>query len=360
MGVEVVLQPVSMSTITDGTGRFEFTVPSSEDRVSQYVLEVRSEGYETVSLQVVVARGGTAVLDVTMESILPEPQPQPEPDPTGIVVTSSSEDEVGCIAAGVELPFTVRIANEGDAPEEGIVLHDTLDTGFSRILTSSDIAVDRSNFPDAVVVLNPNGRSFRVELGTLPPMGPAEVYTVTLPAGAAGVFCNRVSAVGAGGLQLASDHSCVTNTLAIDIELLNEDGAIVGGQFTAAPEVFHVGDGGLDRPDALAFRVVISNRHCSSIGFPLGDMSLTSILGARSGALEFRDLFPGFPSRGTVVSSATGGFVWSIGTLAPGEEAEIRFRAEAIRAGDDVHRVELTVPEFTGTIVHEEPVTILP
>jgi hypothetical protein len=42
------------------------------------------------------------------------------------------------------------------------------------------------------------------------------------------------------------------------------------------------------------------------------------------------------------------------------EVAEIRFRAEAIRVGDDVHRVELMVPQFTGTIVNEEPITILP
>jgi hypothetical protein len=59
------------------------------------------------------------------------------------------------------------------------------------------------------------------------------------------------------------------------------------------------------------------------------------------------------------MSSAMGGFVWSIGTLEVDEVAEIRFRA-AIRAGDDVHRVELMVPQFTGTIVNEEPITILP
>jgi uncharacterized repeat protein (TIGR01451 family) len=360
-GVNVVLQPVSLTTVTDAAGHFQFAVDSPADRVSEYVVEANSEGYEPRSLHVVVTRGGTAVVDVTLEPIPSEPEPpDPEPEPTGIVVTSSSDDEVLCIAAGIELPFTVRIANEGPEPETGIVLHDTLDSGFSRILDADDVVVDRSTFPDAVVILNPDGRSFRVELGTVPPMDPAEVYTVTLPASAAGVFCNRVSAVGEAGDPLANDISCVTNTLAIEIDVVNEDGMIVGSTFTPDPEVFHVGDGGPDRPDALVYRVVVANHHCGSLGFPLGNSSLTSIVGARSGAMEFREVLAGFPSRGSVVSSFASGLVWSIGTLAPGEEAEIRFRAEAIQAGEDVHRIELTVPQLTGTLVNEEPITILP
>jgi hypothetical protein len=356
-GAEVALEPLAMTTITDGAGRFEFTVSSAGDEISEYVLEVRSEGYETVSLQVVVGPAGIGDLDVTLESIPSEFEPEPEPEPTGIVVTSSSEDEVLCIAAGVELPFTVRIGNEGLVPVEAIVLHDTLDTGpFSRALTSSDIMVDRSTFPDAVVELNPDGRSFRVELGTLPPMATAEVYTVTQPAAAAGVFCNRVSAVGAGVLQLASDHSCVTNTLEIEIDFVNEDGAIVGGQFTAAPEVFHIGDGGSARPDALVFRVLVANRFCGTTE----DVSLTSVTAARSGRLEFREILPGFPSRGTVDSTGVDGFVWTIGTLEPDEEAELLFRAEAVAAGEEVHRVVLEVPGPIGEKVNEEPITIQP
>ena len=355
VGAEVALEPLAMTTITDDAGRFAFTVTSSGDGTSEYVLEVRSKGYETVSLQVLVGAAETATLDITLESIPSESEPEPEP--TGIVVTSSSEDEVMCIAAGVELPFTVRIGNEGMVPVEAIVLHDTLDTGpFSRVLTSSDIMIDHSTFPDAVVQLNPDGRSFRVELGTLPPMATAEVYTVTLPAAAAGVFCNRVSAVGAGVLQLASDHSCVTNTLEIEIDLVNEDGAIVGGQFTAAPEVFHIGDGGPARPDALVFRVLVANRFCGT----MEDVSLTSVTAARSGRLEFREVLPGFPSRGTVDSTSGDGFVWTIGTLEPHEEAELLFRAEAVGAREEVHRVVLKVPGPIGELVNEEPITIQP
>lgn len=362
-GAHVALQPLAITTATDGAGRFAFTVEGSGEGTSQFTLEIRSEGYETVTLQVVVQSGGTADLAVTLEPIPSgaEPEPDPEPDPdSGIVVMSYSDDQVLCIAPGVELPFTVRISNEGDAPVAEVVIHDTLDAGFSRVLTDSDVVVDRGNFPDAVVLLNPDGRSFRVELGTVAPMEPAEVYTVTLPASGAGVWCNRVSAAGEGGALLSSHIGCLTNTLALEIDLLNEDGAIVGGAFSPEPEVFHIGDGGPDRPDALVYRVVVANHHCGSLGFPMGDSSLTSIVGARSGIVEFREVLPGFPSRGAVVSSSAGGFVWSIGTLAPGEEAEIRFRAEAVQAGDDVHRIELSVPQLTGIEVHEEPISILP
>src|SRR5687768_11914282 len=317
---EVALEPLAMVTVTDDAGRFSFSVASGADGISQFVVEVRREGYRTTSLHVVVAPGGTARLDVTLQSLSSEadPEPEPEPGPTGIVVTSYSDDAVLCIAPGVELPFTVRIANEGSAPVDGIVLHDTLDPGFGRILSDSDIVVDRAVFPDAVVVLSADGRSFRVELGPLQPMEPAEVYTVTLPASGAGVWCNRVSATEDGGGLLSSDIGCLTSTLALEIDLVNEDGAIVGGAFTPDTEVFHVADGGLDRPDALVYRVVVANHHCGSIGFPMGDSSLRSLVGARSGLVEFREVLPGYPSRGSIPSSTSDGFVWSIGTLGPG------------------------------------------
>ena len=51
---------------------------------------------------------------------------------------------------------------------------------------------------------------------------------------------------------------------------------------------------------------------------------------------------------------------YRVGALAPGEEAEIRFRAEAVQAGDDVHRIELSIPQLTGIKANEEPISILP
>jgi hypothetical protein len=359
-GASVALEALAMTTVTDDAGRFSFTIASAGEGISHYVVEVRGEGFRTASLHVVVAPGGTARLDVTLQSIPTDADPDPEPELSGIVVTSYSEDAVLCIAPGVELSYTVRIANEGASPVEGIVLHDTLGTEFARNLSPPDIAVDRSAFPEAEVVLNPDGRSFRIQLGSVPPMEAAEVYTVTLPATVGGVYCNRVSAVGANGHTLSSDIGCLTNTLALEIDLVNEDGAIVGGVFTPDPEVFRVGDGSSDRPDGLVYRVAVANHHCGSLGFPMGDSSLVSRVGARSGSVAFREVLPGYPSRGSIASSSAGGFVWSIGTLAPGEEAEVRFRAEAIQAGDDVHRTELTVPQLTGTLVDEQPITILP
>jgi hypothetical protein len=293
----------------------------------------------------------------------PTPEPPAElPEPFGgIVVDSFSEDDVGCVAPGTILDYTVAIANEGSGASPAIVLHDTLDTSFGRALTIDDVTVDRENFPQAVVTLDPGGRSFQVDLGSLPVMPDAEVYTVRLPVGpVVGVHCNRVVAADSDGRSLADATSCVTNTLAIRIDLVNEDGTNLGGAYTPEPELFHVGDGGPDRPDGLVYRVVVANHHCGSLGFPLGEVVLTSLVGSRTGAVEFREALQGFPTRGSIVSRSEGGFVWSIGTLEPGEEAEIRFRAEAIQAGEDVHRVELSVPQLTGVKVHEEPITILP
>lgn len=359
VGADVTLEPLAMTTATDGAGRFAFTVASSGSGVSEYLLEVRSDGYETVSLQVIVSSGGSADLTVTLAPVPSGAEPGPEPD-SGIVVTSYSDDQVLCIAPGVPLPFTVRISNEGDAPVAGVVLHDTLDTGFSGILDHSDVVVDRGSFPDAAVVLNPDGRSFRVELGTVPPMEAAGVYTVTLPASGAGVFCNHVSAVGGSGALLDSDIGCLTSTLVLEVDVVNEDGSVTGGEFTPEPEVFRVGDGGPQRPDALVYQVLIANHHCGPVGLPLGESSLKSIVGTHAGLVEFREVLPGYPTRGAVVSSTTGGFLWTIGTLAPGEEAEIRFRAEAMQPGEDVHRIELSVPQLVGIKADEEPITILP
>lgn len=358
-GALVSLSPGGRTTVTDATGRYRFEMASVGEAFPEFSVRIEREGYETVVLGVVVGINGTAVADVTLHAVPEPPPPGPEPS-GGIAVDSFSADAVGCIAPGTIVDYTVTIANGGPGPSPAIVLHDTLDTTFGRALTEADVIVDRQNFPDAVVSLDPGGRSFRVELGSLPVTSATEVYTVRLPVGpAVGVHCNRVSAVDPEGGVLSDVTSCVTNTLAIRIDLENEDGAIVGGAFTPGPEVFHVGDGGPLRPDGLVYRVVVTNGGC----FPLGTMSqpvsLTTIAGAASGAVEFRDVLPGFPNRGSIVSSSAGGFVWSIGTLAPGEEAEIRFRAEAIAAGEDVHRVELLVPQI-GMKVHEEPITILP
>jgi hypothetical protein len=359
-GAQVSLNPGGKTIVTDASGRYRFEVESSGQAFPVFSVRIEQEGYETVVVAVVVGSSGVAVADVTLLPVEPPPAAGPEPF-EGILVDGFSEDEVRCIAPGTFLDYTVTIANEGVALSPAIILHDTLDATFGRALTSDDIAVDREMFPEAVVTLDPEGRSFRVELGSLPVMSATEVYTVRLPVGpAVGVHCNSVSAVDPEGRVLSDATSCVTNLLVVEIDLVNEDGAIIGGAYTSEPEVFHVGDGGADRLDALVYRVVVVNHHCGSLGFPSRGSSLTSIVGARSGAVEFRQVLTGFPSHGAIVSTTTGGFVWEIGTLAPGEEAEVRFRAEAIAAGEDVHRVELSVPQLPGVKVHEEPITILP
>jgi hypothetical protein len=67
------------------------------------------------------------------------------------------------------------------------------------------------------------------------------------------------------------------------------------------------------------------------------------------------------PSVGSVVGGdcATGGFTWDIGTLDPGQEAVILFRAEALAPQNTVgNRVRLTADQLTGEIIDEEPTTV--
>jgi hypothetical protein len=64
---------------------------------------------------------------------------------------------------------------------------------------------------------------------------------------------------------------------------------------------------------------------------------------------------------GTVVGGdcAPGGFTWNIGTLDPGVEAVLLFRAEALAPQNNVgNRATLTADQLTGEIVDEEPTTV--
>ena len=77
-----------------------------------------------------------------------------------------------------------------------------------------------------------------------------------------------------------------------------------------------------------------------------------------TGIIEWRQTL--FVSQGTVSGANVNGFTWNIGALAPGTGATLRFRAEAVRTGDDVNRVNLTADQLTGTKVDEEPTTVSP
>jgi hypothetical protein len=75
-----------------------------------------------------------------------------------------------------------------------------------------------------------------------------------------------------------------------------------------------------------------------------------------TGIIRFRQIL--FVSQGSIAGVSEEGFTWTIGTLAPGTGASMRFRAEAVDEGVDVNQVALTADQSLGTVVLEEPTTV--
>lgn len=360
-GATVAITGTPFITMTDASGRYRFADLPVAHLSSPAQLRAYRDGFTPQLRETPLERGASVTVDFALPRGI-DPSPPPAPGPSGLVrVRSSTIDAVRCIAAGDRIEYAVDVANEGTALVSGIVLHDTLDASFGRDLTAADVVVDRANFPAANVILGDDGRSFRVELGTLAPGAPTPVYTVGLPAGSnGGVYCNTVSARAASGAFLDDDVSCVTTTLVLGVDILNEDGAVANGTFLAEKDVFRVGDGSAARPDELVFRVVVTNAHCFALGIQLGGVRVRSEVAPGGQIIEFRAALAGYPDHGTLEDAGPSGFTWRIGSLSPGARAEMRFRAEAVRPGEDVHRIVFNALEFTGSIVNEETITVLP
>jgi len=289
-------------------------------------------------------------------------------------VRKTARDAV--ISATTNAVWDVEIQNAGSATLTNVVIRDTLDSALAgRQLQASDVTINTALFPTATVTVNPDGFTFSVNIGDLPPtIGVANAtckgtvpgdgfclaYTVSIPtAPTAGVFCNRVTATGQNpaGTLAETDISCITTTVAIEIDIQNEDGFIdAGGVFQSSKETFTVGNGGTGQEDSLAYQVIITNQS----QFTATGVKVIDEVAPNSGIIEWRATRSGFPTKGTVSGTSNAGFTWNIGTLAPMESAEIQFRAEAVRSGDDVNRVNLTADQLTGTKVNEEPTTVSP
>jgi hypothetical protein len=93
-------------------------------------------------------------------------------------------------------------------------------------------------------------------------------------------------------------------------------------------------------------------------GFTATGVRVVDQVAPNTGIIEWRETLS--VSQGTVSGASNAGFTWTIGTLAPGPGATLRFRAEAVRPGDDVNRASLTADQLTGTKVDEEPTTVSP
>lgn len=283
-------------------------------------------------------------------------------------VRKTARDAV--LSAGTTAVWDVEVANLGSTALTNVVIFDTLDAAFDS-LVATDIVVNTALFPSATVSVDANGHTFSVNLGSLAPTsgiaaatcqglgdGFCLAYTVTanLPS-FAGVFCNRVTARGtnAAGTLIETDISCVTTTVAIELDITNEDGFLdAAGIFQSAKEIFHVGDGSAAEPDSLVYELTVTNQS----SFTATGVKIVDLVAPNTGIIEWRaDLFH---SQGTVTGTSNAGFTWTIGTLAPGTGATLRFRAEAVRTGNDVNRANLTADQLTGTTQEEEPTTVSP
>ena len=177
----------------------------------------------------------------------------------------------------------------------------------------------------------------------------------------AGVFCNRVTARGtnAAGTLIETDISCVTTTVAIELDISNEDGFLdAAGVFQSAKDIFHVGDGSAAEPDSLIYELTVTNQ--SGLHGHRREDRGSGGTRTRASSSTWPRLAPGSSRRALSLARAAAGFTWNIGTLPPNTGATLRFQAEAVRTGDDVNRASLTADQLTGVKVDEEPTTVSP
>lgn len=295
------------------------------------------------------------------------------------------------ISAGAAAQFRIEVANGGSATLRNTVVTDTIDQSFGHKLRSTDIDVECAgcDFPDATVAIIPttftagDSVAFSITIGDLPagtsfdPDGDVAIVTVPTPF-FAGIFCNRETVrgtTGAGDQLSATDLACVTTTVSIEMDVQNDDGLIVSDtdEFSGDKEIFSVGDGA-GTNNELIYRVVVTNQ---STTLSATGVSVTDVVAPTSSIISCNAVLattPGDPAFGITAGSAnpttgttggctsfgdgTEGFVWTIGTLPPGGQAIIYFRAEAQNSGNDVNRVLLTADQLTGEIVTDEPTTV--
>lgn len=266
------------------------------------------------------------------------------------------------VAAGDTTSFTVEVSNGGSAALSNVVIADTLDAAFGDI--DADSISLSTNFTgqvkSSVTTLADGRQVFTVTIPTLPANTTFRAsFTVkvrTPPV--AGVFCNRVTvrATTAGGQSLVeTDLACVTTTVAIELDLSNEDGFVdAGGQFQTAKEIFKVGETGND----FVYQVTVTNQ---SPNLTATNVRIVNTAAPNTGiftCVAIRSVTQGSTTGCTVAGTTT--FTWTIGSLAPGATARLEFTARAENDGNDVNRAVLTADQLTGTKTDEEPTTITP
>jgi uncharacterized repeat protein (TIGR01451 family) len=264
------------------------------------------------------------------------------------------------VPAGGQTEFLLQIGNNGSDALANVIVADTLDGRFLVPPTGDPGLVRIQNLcAGCDVTFNADSTIVRIVVPAVPPtdadrdgvFDDAEGFNVgTLVVRtplAAGTFCNRVT-VGDNAGRRDADLSCVTTTVDVEFDILNDDGLRTpAGEFQDV-ETFRVGD-------SVEFRTAITNRS----PVPATNVAVSWQLAPEFRILRFERILTRDPV-GITCSATAGTCSLTSESLAPGASIVLNYLTFALSSGDDVNRVTLRAAELVRAIVNEEPTTVNP
>jgi hypothetical protein len=263
------------------------------------------------------------------------------------------------LPAGGQTFFRIDVGNAGSADLTDLTVADTLDAAFLTP-AAGDPGVVRLDALCAgcAVTFNADSSAFAVTVPLVPPtdldgdgrLGDAEGFAVanvvTRVPLAAGPFCNRVTAATADGAT-DTDLACVVADPRVELDVVNDDGAIEGGAFTDV-ETFAIGD-------SVAFQTRVTNRSAISAT----GLSIRWQLAPTSGIVQLARVLQADPGE-TSCDTGSDTCVLALDELAPGASIVLDYLATAAFPGTDVNRLTVLADGMPSAIVNEEPVTVEP
>jgi hypothetical protein len=263
------------------------------------------------------------------------------------------------LPAGGQTAFRIDIGNAGSTDLRDLTVADTLDAAFFSPSDGDPGLVRLEGLcAGCAVTFNADSTVFSVTVPVVPPtdldgdgrLGDAEgfavVDAVTRVPMAAGPFCNRATAAVPQGAT-DTDLACVVADPRVELDVVNDDGKIVGGAFTDV-ETFAVGD-------SVAFQTRITNR--SSV--PATGVAVRWELAPASGIVQLARVLRADPP-GVGCDVGTDACVLALDQLAPGASVALDYLGVAAFPGTNVNRMTILADGLPAPIVNEEPTTVAP
>lgn len=207
-GARVRVEPGSIETSSDAEGRYAIENVPVGSEATPYILRIFGDGFDTVTAAIVLTKAEPVVsFDVELSW-------RDEDPPLETFDIFQYQVGVWTLSPTTELIFDIQ--NSSVSAISDLVVIDTLDAEFGHHIVSEDITINSALFPSATVTIGPDGRSFRLELGSLmSTQGFARAFSLTVPTPRGnGVFCNRALASGFAGSEPVTDVEifCLTTT----------------------------------------------------------------------------------------------------------------------------------------------------